>query len=67
MKNFEEFKNYMHSDGSCVHDEIVKEVNTLVEKANIEDALEEHEFYRRAWVEVGFMKMIEQYHNWLNS
>ena len=36
-------------------------------KANIKDPLEEHEFFRRAWVEVGFMKLIEQYHNWLNS
>lgn len=67
MKNFEDFKKYMHSDGSCVHDEIVNEVNSLVEKANIEDVIEEHEFFRRLWVEVGFMKMLEHYHKWLTT
>lgn len=67
MKNFEDFKKYMHSDGSCAHEEIVKEVNSLVEKANIKDPIEEHEFYRRAWVEVGFMKLLEHYHNWIDS
>jgi len=67
MKNFEDFKKYMHTNGSSVHNEIVNEVNALVEKANIEDVIEEHEFFRRAWVEIGFMKMLEHYHNWLNS
>ncbi len=67
MKDFEDFKKYMHSDGSFIHDEIANEVNALAVKANIKDPLEEHEFFRRAWVEVGFMKLIEQYHNWLNS
>ncbi len=67
MKDFEDFKKYMNSYGSYVHDEIVNEVNALAVKANINDPIEEHEFFRRAWVEVGFMKLIEQYHNWLNS
>lgn len=67
MKDFKDFENYMHADGHCVHDEIVLEVKSRVERANIEDPIEEHEFYRRAWVEIGFMKMIEHYHNWLNS
>lgn len=67
MKDFEDFKKYMRSDGSHVHEEIVKEVNSLVEKANINDPIEELEFHRRAWVEVGFMKLLEHYHNWVNS
>lgn len=67
MKDFEDFKKYMHGDGSCVHEEIVKEVNLLIEKAKIKDSIEEHEFFRRAWVEVGFMKMLEHYHKWLNN
>lgn len=33
----------------------------------IKDIGEEHEFYRRAWVEIGIMEMLEHYHNWLNS
>lgn len=67
MKSFSEFETYMHNDGKSVHDEIVNEVNSLVKKANIENKFEEHEFYRRAWVEVGFMKMLKLYHEWLNS
>lgn len=67
MKDFEDFKKYMYTDGACVHDEIVNEVNDMIKKANIEDPIEEHEAFRRAWVEVGFMKMLEHYHKWLNT
>lgn len=67
MKNFEDFKNYMHSDGSCVHDEIVAEVNRLVEKANISDPIEEQVFYYRTFSEVSVMKVLELYHEWANK
>lgn len=67
MKDFEDFKKYINQNGQAIHNDIVNSVNSKIESLNISDNLDEHEAYRRAWVEIGFMKLIEQYHNWLNS
>lgn len=67
MKDFSDFKAYMRGDGSKIHEEIVFAVNEAVDKAKIEDPGEELEFHRRAWVEIGTMKILEAYHNWLHQ
>lgn len=67
MKDFENFKNYMREHQEEVHEDIVQSVNNLIDSRDYSDIGEKHEDYRRAWVETGFMKLIEQYHNWLNS
>lgn len=67
MKNFDDFKNFMRTDGAVVHNEIVTEVNSLVEKANISDPIEEQVFYYRAFSEVSVMKVLELYHEWVNK
>lgn len=67
MKDFQDFKNYMHADGSYVHDEIVAEVNRLIEKAKISDPIEEQVFYYRAFSETSVMKVLERYHEWLGK
>lgn len=69
MKDFEDFKAYMREHGQEVHEDIVRTVNEAVEKCNFSDEefMARTEMHRRSWVELGFMKMIEQYHNWLNS
>lgn len=67
MKTFEDFENYIRECEQEVHDDIVHTVSEIITSRDYDDPLEKHEDYRRAWVEVGFMKMIEQYHNWLNS
>lgn len=67
MKDFEDFKSYMREHAQEVHEDIVCTVNKGIENLKLTDAAEEHEAFRRAWVECGFMKLIEQYHNWLNS
>lgn len=40
---------------------------SATEKQSFTDIAEEHEFIRRAWVEIGIMEMLEHYHNWLNQ
>lgn len=67
MKSFKEFESYMKTDGALVHEEIVAEVNQLVEKANIDDSIEEQVFYYRTFSEVSVMKILERYHEWLNK
>lgn len=67
MKSFEDFENYMRTNGQQIHDEIFESVSKSVEKASIEDKGEEFEFYRRAWVEIGCMKILKHYHEWLNK
>lgn len=67
MKSFEEFKEYIKSNGNSIHADIVYAVNNAADKAQFESPVEEQEFLRRAWVEIGFMKMLEAYHNWLHS
>lgn len=68
MKDFEDFKSYMREHEREVHDDIVRTVNEIITSHDYSsNALNQHEDYRRAWVEVGFMKMIEKYHNWINS
>ncbi len=67
MKDFEDFKNYMREHQEEVHKDIVQSVCNLIESRDYSDISEKHEDYRRAWVETGFMRLIEQYHIWLNS
>lgn len=67
MKNFEDFEKFMRSDGKHIHDEIVSEVKSLVEKANIQDEIEEQVFYYRTFSEISAMKILKCYHHWLNN
>lgn len=67
MKSFEEFENYMKTTWKSTHDEIILSVDKLVQDANIEDTDELEEFYHRALVEVGCMKILKQYHDWLTK
>lgn len=67
MKSFKDFESYMKTDGAVVHEEIVAEVNRLVEKANIENPIEEQVFYYRAFSEISVLKILERYHEWLNK
>lgn len=67
MKNFDEFKNYVSINGQEIHSSIHKKVLETTNRQNFNDIGEEHEFYRRAWIEIGIMEMLEHYHNWLNG
>ena len=67
MQNFEDFKNYVKQNGQEIHTNIHQKVLTATNEQNFIDLGEEHEFYRRAWVEIGIMEILEHYHNWLNS
>ncbi len=67
MKDFEDFKKYISQNEQAIQSDIVNAVNSKIESLEFLDGADEHETYRRAWVEIGFMKLIEQYHNWLNS
>lgn len=68
MKDFKDFKAYMSEHSQAIHEDIVQSVVKFIEKTDYsDDPGAENEDYRRAWVEIGFMKMLEQYHNWLNS
>ena len=67
MTDFEDFKKYVSENGDEIHSSIHQGVLKATEKQHFEDIGEEHEFNRRAWVEIGIMEMLEHYHNWLNS
>lgn len=67
MKNFDDFKKYVKENGDTIHSTIHQRVLSAVDAQNFDDIGKEHEFYRRAWVELGIMEMLEHYHNWLNS
>lgn len=67
MKNFDDFKSYTKEHGEEIHSSIHQRVLDAVESQSFDDVGEKHEFYRRAWVEIGIMEMLEHYHNWLNS
>lgn len=67
MKDFEDFKKYVRENNNEIHSSIHQSVLTATDKQHFADVGEEHEFYRRAWVEIGIMEMLEHYHNWLNS
>lgn len=63
MKNFEDFKAFVSSNSNEIHSSIHQKVMSATEKQNFADIAEEHEFIRRAWVEIGIMEMLEHYHN----
>lgn len=67
MKDFDDFKNYVKQNGQEIHSSIHQKVLNATDNKNFDDIGEEHEFYRRAWVEIGIMEMLEHYHNWINS
>ncbi len=67
MKNFDDFREYVHQNSSTIHSSIHQKVIEAESKHNFKDVGEEHEFNRRAWVEIGVLEMLEHYHNWLNS
>ena len=67
MKNYDDFRKYVLSNGQEIHSSIHQKVLETTNKQNFDDIGEKHEFYRRAWVEIGIMEMLEHYHNWLNS
>lgn len=67
VKNFEDFKAFVSSNGDKIHSSIHQKVMSATEKQSFTDIAEEHEFIRRAWVEIGVMEMLEHYHNWLNQ
>ena len=67
MKDFNDFKNYVNENGQEIHSNIHQKVLKAVDSHTFEDIGEKSEFYRRAWVGVGVMEMLEHYHNWLNS
>lgn len=68
MKDFEDFKSYMREHGQEIHKDIVQSVVKFIEERDYsDDPGMKNEDYRRAWVEIGFMKILEQYHNWINS
>ena len=67
MKNFEDFKKFVNENGDEIHSSIHQKVLNATNSQNFDDIGEKNEFYRRAWVEIGIMIMLEHYHNWLNS
>lgn len=67
MKSFEDFENYMKTEGKSVHDEIVKTVDALAEKADFKDDSEEYFFRQKAFSEMSVMKILRYYHEWLNN
>lgn len=67
MKDFKNFKSHVSEHRQEIHSSIHQRVLNAMDNQNFYDIGEEHEFYRRAWVEIGVMEMLEHYHNWLNS
>ena len=67
MKNFDDFKTFVNQNAQEIHSSIHKKVMESTDKHNFDDIVEENEFMRRAWVEIGIMEMLEHYHNWLNG
>lgn len=67
MKDFSDFEQYVREHGQEIHTSIHQNVMSAVDRHNFDDLGEEHEFYRRAWVELGIMEMLKHYHEWLNS
>lgn len=67
MKDFSDFKSYVSNHSDEIHFSIHQKVLNVVNEKTFCEAGEEHEFYRRAWVEIGIMEMLEHYHNWLSS
>ena len=67
MKDFKDFEKFIHTDGKHLHEEIVSEVNTIVQKADIKDKIEEQVFYYRTFSEISAMKTLKYYHEWLNK
>ncbi len=58
----------MREHGQEVHEDIVQSaVKFIEENDHSDDPGMKNEDYRRAWVEIGFMRLIEQYHKWLNN
>lgn len=67
MKNFKDFEKFMSTDGKHVHDEIVSEVNSIVQRENIQDEVEGQIFYYRTFSEISAVKILKRYHQWLNN
>lgn len=67
MKDFNGFKSYVSNHSNEIHSSIHQKVLNAVSEKTFCEVGEENEFYRRAWVEIGIMEMLEHYHNWLNS
>lgn len=66
MKNFDDFKKYVIDNREDMHTSIHQKVLSIADKQKFNDSIEEHEFYRRAWVGISVMEMLEHYHNWLS-
>ena len=66
-KDFEEFRNYVSEHGNEIDSAIHQKVDSAMEKENFDELGDRHEFYRRAWVEIGIMEVLELYHNWLSD
>lgn len=67
MKNFDNFKSFVYENSSAIHSSIHKKVIDAQSKHTFNDIGDEHEFHRRAYVQIGILEMLEHYHNWLNS
>lgn len=63
VKNFDNFREYMSENSSEIANEIQNKVDKYLSENNIENLI----LYTNAYTQVAIMKMLEEYHNWLNS
>lgn len=66
-KNFSDFQNYWKSlDMQQIQDDIINELNEYANKNNISDD-DLHIWHMRSFNSKLSMKMLEEYHKWLND
>lgn len=63
MKDFNDFRKYMKSNGNRISAEVQSKTEEFISKNQVGDIIT----VSNAYTQIAIMKMLEEYHNWLNS
>lgn len=63
MKDFNNFREYMKQNGSRIADEIQSKTDSFIDENGIDNIMTADNTY----TQIAIMKMLEEYHNWLNK
>lgn len=63
MKDFNSFREHMAECGSDIASEIQDKVDKYISENDMKNLI----LYSNTYTQVAIMKMLEEYHNWLNS